>query len=242
MCSQINILFLSTIAYFLIGFGLSEAAYAEGWALTQRNDSMGDLYVYIDKNGMKWNIPKQKIGFTTQAPDWKVSLYNDETKMFFETTLTDWQSKFSKMGKGNQAQLQRGGWQKGKVEKIAGLNCTKYVMTGNVPLPNTKNKRTLAAVRQAACWLSNDITMSATLSDMFSKTYGLPATKFFPVRIAYLGSDGRPHLALDTFNSRPFVVPGGFFNRPQGYKPAKSETEVFMDEDTREFLKDLSDK
>ncbi|MDX2107617.1 MAG: hypothetical protein SFY67_14550 [Candidatus Melainabacteria bacterium] len=233
--------FLSVLLGLFLVISTSEPAKAEsGWALTQRNDSMGDLYVYIDNKGMKWNIPKQKIGFTTQAPDWKVSLFNDETKMFYETSLGDWQNKFSKMGKGQAAQLQNGGWQKGKVEKIAGLNCTKYVMTNNTQAAQAKGKRTLAAVRQAACWLANDITMSPTLSDMFSKTYGLPATKFFPVRIAYLGGDGRPHLALDTFNSRPFNVPGGFFNRPQGYKPAKSETEVFMDEDTRQFLKDLS--
>ena len=72
MFKAINAL-MATIAVALpLSTGAAQAT--PGWMLTQRSMSLGnqavDQYVYVSPNGLKLNMPRQKIHIVMSAPSW----------------------------------------------------------------------------------------------------------------------------------------------------------------------------
>ena len=118
----------------------------QGWVLTQKSTTLGDQYVYISTGGLKIVNPKAGFALATSAPDWNITLYNDKTKVYYETTLTKWRKNFDRQGRG--AELSGHGWTKGPTSTIAGLKATQYVMSGG-GIPSTvivKGKRAAGGI------------------------------------------------------------------------------------------------
>ena len=224
------------VSAIFVGSAAAATAQEQGWALTQRSTQMGDLYTYVSPNGLKWTVPKIGANIATQGPSWNVSMYNDKTKSYCNTTFQQWQQTIARKDQRSIEMRQRP-WSKAGGGTIAGLKATKYVMQNATP---TAGKRSLSAVSSAECWVADDITVPAAVADMLANTYGMPKTKYFPLKITYTGPDGRPGIALDTYRAEARAMPAGAFSSPQGYKLVASQAEVFMDDETQQMMNDMA--
>lgn len=225
---------LLSVAIILTSAG---AAHAQGFALTQRSAQMGDLYTYVAPNGLKWTVPKLGANIATMGPSWAVSMYNDKTRSYYTTTFQQWQQQITRRDQ-RTLEMRQNPWVKAGSGTIAGLKATKFVMQNRTPVAG--NRRNLNAVAAAECWVADDITVPAAVSDMLANTYGMPKTKFFPLRISYTGPDGKAGVALDTFKAEPRDIPPNTFAQPQGYKLVASQAEVFMDDETQQMMSDMA--
>lgn len=132
--------------------------------------------------------------------------------------------------------MQAGRWRKSGSGNISGLKATKYVMTG----PAKGGGGKLSGVKRASCWVSDDIQVPGPIADMLSQAYGMPRTKYFPLRVTYLTNGGQVKTALDTYRSATCNIPATYFSSPSGYQLASSQAEILMDDDTRRLLRDMA--
>lgn len=149
-------------------------------------------------------------------------------------------------GSGGQraAEMRNNPWVQTGAGQVAGIKAIKYSMKGGsvADLQRSKNgqiRKTLATVQGAECWVSQEIPVPAPVANMLSQAYGLPQTKYFPLRVNYINS-GRAGTALDTLNSKTCNIPAGYYAKPQGYLLAKSQAEVLMDDETKQILRDMA--
>ncbi len=222
---------------------LSTCAAAEaqqkGWVLTQRSTTMGDLYTYVSPQGLKWTVPKLGANIATMGPNWMVNMYNEKTKAYYTTNFTEWQRDLAKRDGRSQA-MRANPWVKAGAGNVAGLKATKYVMQNKSPV--TGGGKTLNSVSNAECWVADDIEVPAQVADMLSNTYGMPKTKYFPLKIAYRDSNGRAVTALDTYRSESRPIAQNYFACPSGFKLVSSKAEVFMDEETQQMMSDMANE
>jgi hypothetical protein len=226
---------LAVLAVFSLS-AQSADAQEQGWALTQRSTQMGDLYTYVSPNGLKWTVPKIGANIATQGPNWNVAMYNDKTRSYYTTTFQQWQQTITRKDQRSLEMRQRP-WSKAGSGSVAGLKATKYVMQNSTPVAGRRN---LNAVAAAECWVADDITVPAAVADMLANTYGMPKTKYFPLRISYTGTDGKAGIALDTYRAETRAIPATAFGSPQGYKLVASQAEVFMDDETQQMMNDMA--
>jgi hypothetical protein len=224
------------MAAMFVLFANAASAQEQGWALTQRSAQMGDLYTYVSPNGLKWTVPKLGANIATMGPSWAVNMYNDKTRSYFTTTFQSWQQSISRRDQ-RTLEMRQNPWVKAGGGSIAGLRATKFVMQNKAPVAG---RRTLAAVAAAECWVADDITVPASVADMLANTYGMPKTKYFPLRISFTGSDGKQGVALDTYKCEARAIPQNYFGAPQGYKLVASQAEVFMDDETQQMMNDMA--
>ena len=211
-------------------------AQVKGWTLTQRSEYMGDQYIYVCRTGFKWVSPKAGANIVTSAPNWSVTMFNDKTKQYFVTTFAKWKSQMVSTGGRRARQMQAARWRKSGSGTISGLKATKYVMAG----PAKGGGGKLSGVKRASCWVSDDIEVPGPIADMLSKAYGMPRTKYYPLRVTYLTNRGQVKVALDTYRSSTCTIPATYFTSPSGYQLASSQAEILMDDDTRQLLRDMA--
>ena len=233
--NRMKILGFSAIA--LLSFLCQPAmAQEKGWMLTQRSEYMGDQYIYVCKNGFKWVNPKAGANVVTGAPNWVVTMFNDKTKQYFQTTFEKWRSQMLSTSGNRAREMQSARWKKAGSATISGLKASKYVMSG----PATQGGGKLSAVKRAACWVADDIEVPAPIADMLSRVYGMPRTRYFPLKVSYQTNGGQVKVALDTYRSSTCAIPANYFAKPQGYALASSQAEVLMDEETRQLFRDMA--
>jgi len=234
MFKAINAL-MATIAVALpLSTGAAQAT--PGWMLTQRSMSLGnqavDQYVYVSPNGLKLNMPRQKINIVMSAPSWTVCFYNENTKNFYTTSFENWMLDINKR-MGGKADLARGKWTKGPGGDVAGMKATQYTAGGATGTGKGAN------IRHADCWVSDQISVPPKISTMISRGYGLPDTPYFPLKVSYVLNNGSLNNVLDTYRTQQSDIPDNFFGLPQGYKQVASQAEVMMDDETQSILRDL---
>lgn len=215
-----------------------------GWVLTQRSEQMGDSYIYVSANGFKWVNPKSGANVVTTGPSWNVTMYNEKSKMYYDTSFDNWKRQIASTGGQRAVEMRNNPWVQTGTGVVAGVKATKYSMkggsVGNVQrMKNGQIRKTLSTVQGAECWVSEEIAVPAPVASMLSQAYGMPQTKYFPLRVTYVNS-GRPGTALDTLNSKSCNIPASFFAKPQGYLLAKSQAEVLMDDETKQILRDMA--
>lgn len=213
----------------------------KGWVLTQKSTTLGDQYVYISSNGLKCVNPRAGFALVTHAPDWNVVLFNDKTKVYFETTLDKWKQQLS--NRGLSSPMSGKSWSKGGSAQIAGLKATEYVMRGGattfqMAVRSAQHARQVT-IQGANYFVSDEITVPPKLADLLSTAYGLPPTQNVPLRLNCVES-GRPRVLLDTYHMELSAIPISYFQCPQGYKPVKSDAEVMMTDDQRQMIEDMT--
>lgn len=215
---------------------LPSCAQEKGWSLTQRSEYMGDQYIYVSKTGFKWVNPKAGANVVTAAPGWTVTMFNDKTKQYFQTTFDKWRSQMISTGGKRARDMQAARWKMAGSADVAGLKATKYVMVGPAQTGGGK----LSSVTRAACWVSDEIEVPAPIADVLSRAYGMPRTRYFPLRVSYVTGTGQLKVALDTYRSSTCTIPAAYFAKPNGYRLANSQAEILMDEETRQLFRDMA--
>lgn len=230
----------SAMAVVLLSCGgaLPVVAQDAGWVLTQKSASLGDQYVYISPNGMKCVNPRIGFAIVTHAPDWRLVMYNEKTKVFYQTTIDRWRQEMDE--RGLHGQLQGSKWKKGARGQVGDLKATQYLMVGAPELgrlPNGKLRK--SKVTGAEYWISDDIQVPSRLSELLSTAYGLPATQSVPLRLSVAEKDGNKNL-LNTYRMQKTGIPVSYFECPQGFTQVQTDAEVMMTDEQRQLVDDMA--
>lgn len=209
-----------------------------GWVLTQRSSTMGDQYVYLSAAGCKLVNPKVGFALVTRAPNWDITLYNDSTKCYYETTLEKWKRDMEARGL-TAGNILKGTWKKGGSGNVGGTNATQYVMGANsgTYLDGTGKKK-MTSVDGAQYWVADDIKVPPTLVDLIAVAYGLPKSPKVPLRLKISAKHGDTQL-LDTYRTQTAPIPVSYFVRPQGYKQVQTDAEVMMNDEQKQILQEM---
>ncbi|HEY9785025.1 MAG TPA: hypothetical protein V6D17_06445 [Candidatus Obscuribacterales bacterium] len=213
-----------------------------GWVLTQKSLTFGDQYLYISPSGFKCVNPRAGVAFVTRAPNWDVVMFNDRTRVCFNTTFEAWKRQLSgRMSSERSRQMSGSSWVRGGSGNIAGLRATQYVMQGvNAGLQRAAAKRGGGTISGADYWVADQIQVPPRLAEMLANIYGLPTTVSIPLRLTCSTKEGGAKLVLDTYRSQTCPIPISYYNAPSGYKPVQSDVEVMADEETKQMIDDMS--
>ncbi len=236
--SRISALCLSAAA--LLGIFSSAPVNADdkGWVLTQKSATFGDQYVYISPNGMKVYKPQAQFAIVTHAPDWDITLYNDKTRVYYNTTLEKWRSELE--AHRADREMENAKWTKVAYGNILGLRAAQYVMNGGGTLHVRHGRnRPEHSIRDATYWVSEDITVPSALASLLSAAYGMPATQNVPLRMTCTDG-GAKRTMLDTYRSQQTPIPISYFECPIGYALAKTEAEVWLNDEEKQMANDLA--
>jgi len=202
----------------------------QGWVLTQRSEVIGDQYVYVAPSGVKIVNPKIGYNIILCAPDWNVCMFNDKTKTYYSVSYGQWMSEIRKQMGNRSNELRSGTWRKSAGTTVCGLRASTYTM-------QAAGARHL---RNATCWVSDDIVVPRQITEMLAQSYGLPDNKAYPLKLNTVTNQGKLVVQLDTYNSQPCAIPSTYFYLPQGYTRVNSKEEVMVDDDTKQILRDLA--
>lgn len=213
---------------------LAPKALAEdkGWIFTQRSTQMGDQYVYVSPAGIKVVSPKLSCNIVTTAPNWDVTFYNDKTRTFYVTTFEKWQREIQEHAGARDLTAQN--WNRGTASQIAGMRASQYVIQ-----PGNNSAARRKGVKEAECWVADEVRVPYQISEMISRAYGLPNTSSFPLRISVV-EGGANKQQLDTYRAQAYAIPASYFGVPQGYTRVESKAEVMLDDEAKQMLNDLA--
>ncbi len=228
------------VAVFFALSAPSALADDKGWVLTQKSLTLGDQYVYISPSGLKCVNPKAGFAMVSKAPDWNIVMFNDKTRVYFQTTLDSYKRTLA--SRGLTSDLAGRKWSRGSGGNIAGLRATQYVMRGggSISLVGANGKTKISTVNAADYWVSDDITVPPRLADLLSSAYGLPTTQNVPLRLECTDAKGQKRM-LETYRMQTIAsIPSSYFQCPGGYKAVQSDAEVMMNDEQKQMIDDMS--
>lgn len=227
------------LASMLLGVTGSAAFADQGWVLTQRSTKMGDQYVYISDQGLKITNPKAGFNLVTRAPNWDITLFNDKTRCFYETTADRYKQQLQ--GRAQDAELNNSSWAKSGETQIFGLKATEYRMGAKAVRSRSKSGAvSTKSIAGAQYWVASEIAIPAKLTELLSAAYGLPTatSSCVPLRLKYSESNGE-HTVLDTYRVDKTPISISYFDKPAGYKLVKSDAEVMMSDEQKQIMNDM---
>ncbi len=215
---------------------LSAGARAEGWVLQQYTPYGGEHILYVSSQGFKFLHKKMGVASVSKAPDWKLTIYNDKARTYFQTNYDQWRQR-SARGQGLASLHQMRKYHhmpphKVGSETVAGIATTKYCAGA----PGQPGSLTY--------WLSNNMSVPEQMNLFLSSELGLPSLPGLPLRVDQVDDRGRRIRALDTLSAQLSNLPASTFTYPTGYKRVSEDIEVLVPEETKqtaaELLNDLT--
>lgn len=168
----------------------------------------------------------------TKAPTWNVIFYNDKTRLYYEAPFARWTQEVEQQISNNRTKAMAAGkWSKSNEANIAGLRASGYGMQPSKATSDLKN---------ASYFIANDIKVPPVIASMLAKVYGLPPMQNVPLRLNYSTTGGSSVSALDTYYAKACPIPISYFTQPTGYRIAKSQADVMIDDETKQMLNDLA--
>lgn len=214
----------------------------KGWVLQQDNPHTGMWNVYLSSAGMAAVNKKMGCTLVTKAPQWNVVMYNDKTKVYFLSPLSEWKgatlkNATTKVGKEKQqaykSMLVEKKPKKLKDGKILGHKASQY-LTDNLASTGLK---------KVEFWVTPDVQAPPELKQVFSKIYGvgLSSMSGLPLRVSYIDENGKRTPVFTTTKIDSQQIPLSSFTYPSSYKRVDSEIAVLMDEKGREAMASIMD-
>lgn len=223
---------------------LAEAGGAKisGWVLQQEQPHTGVWKIYLAPAGMAAVNDKMGCTLVTKAPQWNVVMYNDKTKVYFLSPLSEWngaslKNASVKTGKEKQqlykAMLVEKKPKKLKDGTILGHKASQY-LTDNLASTGLK---------KVEFWVTPDVQAPPELKQVFSKIYGvgLSSMQGLPLRVSYIDENGKRTPVFDTKSVLKQDIPLSSFTYPSTYKRVDSEIAVLMDQKGREAMASIMD-
>lgn len=221
-----------TFAAFILLPALNQSARAQGWALTQFTPYGGQHFLYFSHDGMRLAQKKMGITIVAKSPDWKLTMYNDKAKTFYQTTYEELKQRSAK-GQGLMSSFQRTNKlrgvapRKGTTGNIAGMTATEYFL-GPQGQPGSM-----------ICWVSTDITVPPQLTTILTSQFNLPQLKGVPLRVERVDDHGRKVTDLNTQASQLQNLAASNFTYPPNYRRVQEDIEVLVPDDTSQTAADL---
>lgn len=212
----------------------------KGWCLLQDNPHTGQWNVYLSPAGMAAVNKKMGCTLVTKAPQWNVVMYNDKTKVYFLSPLSEWKGASIKasQGKAGKQQAYKAMLVEKKPKKlkdgtILGHKASQY-LTDNLASTGLK---------KVEFWVTPDVQAPPELKQVFSKIYGvgLSSMSGLPLKVSYIDENGKRTPVFETKKIDPQIIPLQSFTYPASYKRVDSEIAVLMDEKGREAMASIMD-
>lgn len=213
----------------------------KGWVLQQDNPHTGMWSVYLSAAGMAAVNKKMGCTLVTKAPQWNVVMYNDKTKVYFLSPLSEWKGASLKAASGKNAGKQAA-YKSMLVEKkpkklkegtILGHKASQY-LTDNLASTGLK---------KVEFWVTPDVQAPPELKQVFSKIYGVGLSSMtgLPLKVSYIDENGKRTPVFTTTKIEGKQIPLANFTYPSSYKRVDSEIAVLMDEKGREAMASIMD-
>lgn len=236
-----------TAILLIVSFILTASVKAneECYILTQKSQSLGDLYLYLCQDAIKVFIPKRNYGMISRAPNWQIVLFNTSTKKYFITNMEKFKGNFA--GKlvafKGDADTSKN-WIARKSSVICGLAAREYCLENINTKSNITNyrgvRRNVANLKDINYWVCEKINISDKISQMLTKFYGLPDIKFLPLKLDYVSTNNETTNVLTTYRINKYLAPLNYFNIPNGFLAVASESEVLLDNESQQMINDLA--
>jgi hypothetical protein len=208
--------FLILLSVSFFGLCVAEGMTREmGWILTQSADPFGDQYVYLSNEGVKCYNPARGIGWVATSPNWNVTLFNDQTKLYYPFSYKTFKNWIEQM---RQHKLTSSDihWSKIGSCSITGARATEYKASDT------------AVTSSVSCWFADDIKVPSSLAQLINSVCGLPASDSIPLQLYQYDRYGRPAALLKTYRQQQAVIPQQTFYLPRNYKLAKDQAEIAL--------------
>ncbi len=211
----------------------------KGWVLEQENPHTGMWNVFLSSAGMAAQNKKMGCTLVTKAPQWNVVMYNDKTRVYFLSPLSEWKGaslKAATTGKSKtnyKSMLVEKKPKKLKDDTILGHKASQY-LTDNLASTGLK---------KVEFWVTPDIQAPPELKQVFSKIYGVGLSQMsgLPLKVSYIDENGKRTPVFQTTKVEGKQIPLSEFNYPSSYKRVDSEIAVLMDEKGREAMASIMD-
>lgn len=222
--------------------GIAGGAKISGWILQQEQPHTGVWKIYLAPAGMAAVNSKMGCTLVTKAPQWNVVMYNDKTRVYFLSPLSEWngaslKNASVKTGKEKQ-QLYKAMLVEKKPKKIKdGL-----ILGHKASLYLTDNLAS-TGLKKVEFWVTPDVQAPPELKQVFSKIYGVGLSSMagLPLRVSYIDENGKRTPVFDTTSVEKTDIPLSNFTYPSSYKRVESEIAVLMDQKGREAMASIMD-
>lgn len=246
--SKIN---LSTIAGALAGMAILSSCSLvpeKGWILHQTSPFAGEQIVYISRDGVKSENPQMHLTCIVRTDNPKIIYFNDQTKVYSEQSLDEWQADLKKRKAGVDGIAKAMGDPEPKPLKktgdveIAGIKATQFTEEGGTP-PPAKSRDVLGmrptAKQDSEFYFANDISVPAAFHKVSHKSMNVPENNGVLLRMVVTTGDGQKVTALDTTSFERKDLGPETFAAPTGYKRVKNDMEVLMGEGAGQAMEGL---
>lgn len=207
----------------------------QGWAFLQKSEQVGTWRVYLAETGLQAVNAEMGVTIVTKAPQWNLAVYNTKTKVYYLSTVKDFQVHFQQNPKfKNRAKfISKQAPRQGRQDTIANMRATQYFVDAPIN----------GGARQAEVWVATDVRIPSQLSELFSKMYGSSLSNLgaMPLKFSYIDESGKKTTVMETLQGRPQTIQVASFNYPTHFKRVDSEIAVFVDEKDRKTMAGILD-
>jgi hypothetical protein len=215
-------LFLGLVLSAILQISTSECRADElGWKLDQTSHLTGDSITYVCTRGARTEFKKQGYTLITCAPEWKAFFFNDDSKLYYKTTLKDYVEKITHTTNvSGSNDVDTTGWVKTTPRILNGKKLEHYTYTA---------KNEFAEVKTAECWFSPEIPLAPPVAKLIEDINRTPPNSHMVIQIIYrFNNDHIGTTIIDTKSAERVQIPAGMFAYPKNYRPASNYMQVVM--------------
>jgi hypothetical protein len=223
----------------------------EALKLKIKSDALGDSTAFVRSDSLRINFGDGHAYLVSQAPSWRVYLYNSKTKRGLEMPYEKWLThqvywNFA----GNDEWLWNEAILKVCDVKCLGLDATRYRLArklddGRIVLKTTGSRGHFI--------LANKPAISPQISNVIEKAFCLPKCLGLPLEMVTYGSDkdakiegfnratGADDHVYKVLEATEVACPQGYFASPKGFSPQKKEADVVFDAAHKKSVEEFMD-
>lgn len=239
MLSRLRQLVLSTLVT-AAGACPAQAVPEQGYVLEQFSETTPTHINYLTAHAFKSKATIGGFTVISKAPDWKVTVFNDKSKVYWEVPLSQFKGEMAaRVYASERADLMRCKWQKKKEYDFLGEKTVEYATTGT----GGDDKANPRGKVYNGFFLSLPVERPPEIYALLAKLYQLPTLPGIPLRMEVnfkmLGQ--LDHVkGLNTRKLTKTILTDKEFAPPSDYRQVFSESEVFLDPASKAALSEFT--
>lgn len=211
--------------------------------LEQNGKSFGQYQVFAGPAAVKLINKGKNIISIARLNDGKVYIFSTALKLMYETDLKHWKPQLAQRlifmaGESMDAKAFK---LKGK-DVIAGAKTKKFIaeeklsdITLMLKGSHSRARPARIGIRDKTLWTLDSDEVPRPLADYLAKVYGLPPLGM-PIRFTAVMENKRTAYMCDTQSVSHVPIKSVDFSIPTGYKRAKSDGELYLDNTSNQLL------
>jgi hypothetical protein len=204
-----------------------------GWLVNDKSPAFGKVSSYISPTGIKSTYNNQGYVIVTAAPEWKVVVYNDDSKTYFKTTIKDYAreltSAYAAVGLHDiDVRL----WSKPQTCLFNGRAALKYTY---------RAKKADAFVQSAECWFAKDVPVPTAFAQFSAEINRVPCDPHLLLRLVrHRAGDSAGDVTVDVKSVTKTTIPPNCYSYPKNYRLADNFLQVEMGNLGKDLIDEMS--